>query len=243
MMLDNGSSGDKDGVVLQGTGIHKSFPSGEGELKVLKGLDICVSRGEIIAVVGESGVGKSTLLHILGGLETATRGSVTVDSVDLNGLSEEETASLRNRKLGFVFQFHHLLTDFSALENVMLPALIRGIDYEEAKAAAVVLLEEIRLETRADHKPSQLSGGEQQRVAMVRALINNPMIVLADEPSGNLDPKNSEILHEMIFDLRDKRGTAFVIATHNRELAGGTDRVCHLVEGMLSDEGDNESAL
>jgi lipoprotein-releasing system ATP-binding protein len=229
--------------VLQGIKIFKSFPSGGGELRVLKGLDIIVSKSEIIAVVGESGVGKSTLLHILGGLEVPTRGRIIVDSVGLNGLNEEETAQLRNEKIGFVFQFHHLLADFTALENVMIPALIRGMDYEEAKSRTSILLDEVGLIDRESHKPSQLSGGEQQRVAMVRALINDPTIVIADEPSGNLDPKNSENLHDLIFELREKKGTAFVIATHNRELAGRADKMYCLVDGKLTVEEDIKSAL
>ena len=235
--------GDENGVVLQGIKIHKSFPSGEGELKVLKGLDILVSSGEIIAVVGESGVGKSTLLHILGGLEKPTRGRVIVGSIGLDGLGEEEVARLRNQRIGFVFQFHHLLADFSAVENVMIPAMINGMDYEGARAKAESLLEEVGLIDRGHHKPSQLSGGEQQRVAVVRALINDPKVVLADEPSGNLDPKNSEILHELIFELRDRKGTAFIIATHNMELAREVDGVFRLVDGKLSAEGDGRRVV
>jgi lipoprotein-releasing system ATP-binding protein len=235
--------GQADGIALQGIKIYKSFWSGGDELQVLKGLDIMVSKGEIIAVVGESGVGKSTLLHILGGLDRPTRGRVIVDRVGLNGLNEEETARIRNTKIGFVFQFHHLLSDFNAVENVMVPALISGMDYEEANAKAERLLEEVGLDERLDHKPSQLSGGEQQRVAMVRALINDPAIVLADEPSGNLDPKNSEMLHDLIFTLRETRGTAFVIATHNLKLAGRTNKTFRLNEGRLSLEGEGSDAL
>jgi len=230
-------------VVLQGIKIHKYFQSGGREIHVLKGLDIFVSKGEIIAVVGESGVGKSTLLHILGGIERPTRGRVVIDSVGLNGLSEQEMARLRNQRIGFVFQFHHLLSDFSAMENVMMPALIDGMEYEEAKKKTMILLNEVGLVDRVHHRPSQLSGGEQQRVAMVRALINDPAIVLADEPSGNLDPDNSRKLHELILKLRETRDTAFVIATHNPELAGKADLIFHLVDGRLIADREKSHAL
>jgi lipoprotein-releasing system ATP-binding protein len=243
METDSGIQGRSDGIVVQGIKIHKSFPSGDSQLRVLKGLDIFVSRGEIIAVVGESGVGKSTLLHILGSLEEPTSGRIILDSIGLQGLNEEEIARLRNKKIGFVFQFHHLLADFTAVENVMLPALIDGMDYEGAKAKTMDLLDDVGLKERADHKPSQLSGGEQQRVAMVRALINDPTLVLADEPSGNLDPGNSQVLHDLIFELRDKKGIAFVIATHNRELASKADRICRLIDGKLFAEGETKSAV
>jgi lipoprotein-releasing system ATP-binding protein len=230
-------------TILQGIKIHKSFPSGGGELQVLKGLDIVVSKSEIIAVVGESGVGKSTLLHILGGIEEPTRGRVIINSIGLNGLNEAEIAGLRNQKIGFVFQFHHLLSDFTAMENVMIPALINGMDYEGAKSRTEILLEEVGLLDRADHKPSQLSGGEQQRIAVIRALINDPVIVLADEPSGNLDPRNSDNLHELIFKLREKIGTAFIIATHSMELAGKADKIFRLGDGKLYVEGDGKGAM
>lgn len=230
-------------AVLQGIRIHKSFPSGDGELRVLKGVDISVESGEIVAVVGESGVGKSTLLHILGGLEQPTRGRVIIDSIGLHGLGEEEAARLRNRRVGFVFQFHHLLADFTAMENVMLPARIHGMDVEQAKSKSLRLLAGVGLADRVGHRPGQLSGGEQQRVAMVRALINEPALVLADEPSGNLDPANSRMLHELIFELRRRRGTAFVIATHNEELAAGADRICRLVDGCLTDGREAQGAL
>ena len=202
-------------------------------LHVLKGLDIEVREGEIAVIVGPSGSGKSTLLHLLGGLDRPSSGKVVVDNFDLSLLSEEELAAFRNKTLGFIFQFHHLLPEFTATENVAMPALIRGERLVEAEQKASTLLEEVGLAERQGHKPNELSGGEQQRVAVARALMNDPRLVLADEPSGNLDEDNSQKLHQLLADLAQKRGLTFVVATHNLDLTKRANRVLQLVDGRL----------
>ena len=222
------------GVVLEGTNLHKTYYQEDGsELRILEGVEISVAAVEAVAVVGASGAGKSTLLHLLGGLDRPTAGDVLLAGRNLAKLSERELALVRNERIGFVFQFHHLLRDFTALENVMMPLLIRGVSRKEAAQRAKRLLEDVGLGQRLTHKSSQLSGGEQQRVAVARALANDPVVVIADEPSGNLDTHTGEQLHELFFRLRQNHGMAMVIATHNRDLAERADRVLHMKEGQL----------
>jgi lipoprotein-releasing system ATP-binding protein len=206
-------------------------------VEVLRDLSLSVGRGEKVVVVGQSGVGKSTLLHILGALDSPSDGKVLFDGTDLATLDERELASLRNREVGFVFQFHHLLPDFSALENVMMPALIRGMAREEAAKLAASMLEQVGLAARLDHKPGELSGGEQQRVAVARAVVLSPRAVLADEPTGNLDPAMADEVHQLLIDLNEQRGITLVIVTHNRQLAALADRTLILHEGRLDDGG------
>jgi len=221
-------------VVLEGRALRKVYVGGDGgELTVLDGVEIRVAPGEVVAIVGASGAGKSTLLHLLGCLDRPTSGEVVIGGRPVSGLSDRELAEVRNTQIGFVFQFHHLLREFSALENVMMPQLIAGVDEVRAAARARLLLEEVGLGGRLAHKPWQLSGGEQQRVAVARALANQPLIVLADEPSGNLDTQTSEHLHDLFFRLRAEHGVAMVIATHNRELADRADRILQLKQGQL----------
>ncbi len=221
-------------ILLRAEMLHKEYPMGkELKLQVLKGVDMEVRQGEIVVVVGPSGSGKSTLLHLLGGLDRPTSGKVHVDTLDISLLSEDELARFRNSKLGFVFQFHHLLPEFTAVENVAMPALIKGEKMKEASSKAATLLQEVGLEDRLDHKPNELSGGEQQRVAVARALMNDPQLVLADEPSGNLDEQNGLRLHQLVIDLAEKRGLTFVIATHNLDLTKRAHRVLQLVDGKL----------
>ena len=209
--------------------ITKSF----GSLQVLKGIDLHINRGEVVSIVGPSGAGKTTLLQIIGTLDRPDIGSVFVDDIDVTNLSQKRLSDFRNKHIGFVFQFHQLLPEFTAIENVMIPAYIAGISQREAKQRAQELLEFMGLNDRASHKPNELSGGEKQRVAVARALINKPAVILADEPSGSLDSKNKEELHQLFFDLRDKFGQTFVIVTHDEQLASITDRTIHLKDGML----------
>jgi lipoprotein-releasing system ATP-binding protein len=220
--------------VIVARGLWRVYRGGGGsELTVLAGVDLEVSAGEAVAIVGASGAGKSTLLHLLGGLDRPTAGDVLVEGHVLGELSAVELAAFRNRSIGFVFQFHHLLREFSAEENVMMPLLIAGVPLREARERARALLAEVGLSERATHRPAQLSGGEQQRVAVARALANQPRVVLADEPSGNLDTHTSEQLHDLFFRLRADHGVALVLATHNRELADRTDRVLRVRDGKL----------
>lgn len=209
--------------------ITKSF----GSLQVLKGIDLHINRGEVVSIVGPSGAGKTTLLQIIGTLDRPDSGSVFVDDIDVTNLSQKRLSDFRNKYIGFVFQFHQLLPEFTAIENVMIPAYIAGVSQREAKQRAQELLEFMGLNDRASHKPNELSGGEKQRVAVARALINKPAVILADEPSGSLDSKNKEELHQLFFDLRDKFGQTFVIVTHDEQLASITDRTIHLKDGML----------
>lgn len=210
-------------------GITKSF----GSLQVLKGIDLHIDRGEVVSIVGPSGAGKTTLLQIIGTLDRPDSGSVCVDSVDTTSLSQKALSDFRNRHLGFVFQFHQLLPEFTAIENIMIPAYIAGTSQRQAKDRAKELLDFMGLGDRATHKPAELSGGEKQRVAVARALVNNPAIILADEPSGSLDTQNKQELHQLFFDLRDKFGQTFVIVTHDEQLATLTDRTIHLRDGMI----------
>ena len=218
-------------IVLEGIDIHKSFQTGAETLHVLKGVGIGIRRGEIVSVVGASGVGKSTLLHILGALDRPTKGKVRLDSTDVFALSDKKLAHLRNKTVGFVFQFHHLLPEFSALENVMMPRLIAGEDISLIREKAEDFLSEVGLGERIHHKPGELSGGERQRVAVARALVNEPQIVIADEPSGNLDKATGEELHNLISELNQKKGQTFIIATHNQLLAQRAHRIITLVDG------------
>ena len=217
--------------MIQASGIEKSF----GSLKVLKGIDLCVAKSEVVAIMGASGAGKSTLLQILGSLSTPDKGSLMIDGIDVLKLSGDAMAEFRNLRLGFVFQFHHLLPEFSALENVMIPSFIAGTSRRDAQKRASELLSDLGLAGRFDHKPSQLSGGEQQRVAIARALVNNPAVLFADEPSGNLDSKTKEEIHQLFFDLRDKYGQTIVIVTHDPDLAKMCDRTLYMVDGLFVD--------
>ena len=219
-------------MIIEAKGIEKSF----GDLRVLKGIDFQVEKSEVVAIMGASGAGKSTLLQILGTLSTPDAGSLLIDGTDVLHLGSRDLSAFRNRKIGFVFQFHHLLPEFNALENVMIPAFIAGRSDKDAKTAATTLLQEMGLGERMDHKPSELSGGEQQRVAIARALVNDPAILFADEPSGNLDTKTKAEIHQLFFDLRERHGQTIVIVTHDPELAAMCDRSLFMRDGLFVEE-------
>ena len=215
--------------MIKATDIHKSFDT----LEVLKGVSLQINKGEIVSIVGPSGAGKTTLLQIIGTLDKANSGRVLIDNIDFATLNDTQLAAFRNRHIGFIFQFHQLLPEFTALENVMIPALIARTDSKKASARAKELLDYLGLSERLEHKPSELSGGEKQRVAVARALINQPSVLLADEPSGSLDTKNKEELHKLLFEVRDKFGLTIVIVTHDKELALLSDRVIEMRDGKI----------
>ena len=209
--------------------IRKNF----GTLEVLKGIDLTINQGEVVSIVGPSGAGKTTLLQIIGTLDRPDSGSVLFDGVDISAYKEKQLSAFRNRHIGFVFQFHQLLPEFTAVENVMMPALISGANMNDVRQRAMEMLEYLKLTDRATHKPAELSGGEKQRVAVARALINRPQVILADEPSGSLDTHNKEELHKLFFDLRDELGQTFIIVTHDEQLANTTDRTIRLLDGRV----------
>ena len=218
--------------MIQIENLTKSF----GDLQVLKGVNLTIEKGEVISIVGSSGAGKTTLLQLIGTLDKPSGGTIRFNGEDLGCLNSKRLAAFRNKHIGFVFQFHQLLPEFTALENIVIPALIAGRKRFEAEAEAMQLLQVMGLEERAHHKPAEMSGGENQRVAVARALINHPDVVLADEPSGSLDSKNKEELHKLFFDLRDRYGQTFVIVTHDEALASYTDRTLHMVDGVIENE-------
>jgi lipoprotein-releasing system ATP-binding protein len=209
--------------------IRKSF----GTLEVLKGIDLTINQGEVVSIVGPSGAGKTTLLQIIGTLDRPDSGRVLFGGVDISVYKEKQLSAFRNRHIGFVFQFHQLLPEFTAVENVMMPALISGANMNDARSRAMEMLDYLHLTDRATHKPAELSGGEKQRVAVARALVNHPQVILADEPSGSLDTQNKEELHRLFFDLRDKLGQTFIIVTHDEQLATTTDRTIRLLDGVV----------
>lgn len=225
----------KEEIILKGENIIKTFPAkaGNKRLTVLKNLSIKIEKGSVVSVVGVSGSGKSTLLHILGGLDRPDSGNILWNKQNMYTMKTGDLAAFRNKHLGFVFQFHHLLPEFSAIENVMMPLLIAGMDFDKARARAQEMLERFGIPERAEHRPTELSGGEQQRVAMSRALINSPDLILADEPTGNLDEENTEIMLDMLFALRETDGVSILLITHEKEIAKRTDRVHELKKGML----------
>ena len=225
----NMSLNDYKAIMIKLEGITKSF----GSLQVLKGIDLEINKGEIVSIVGPSGAGKTTLLQIMGTLDEPDAGVVQIDGTVVSRMKEKELSAFRNKNIGFVFQFHQLLPEFTALENVMIPALIAGVSSKEAHERAMKILDFMGLVDRASHKPNELSGGEKQRVAVARALINDPAVILADEPSGSLDTHSKEDLHQLFFDLRDRLGQTFVIVTHDEGLAKITDRTVHMVDGMI----------
>jgi lipoprotein-releasing system ATP-binding protein len=227
--LSNYSLDKNEVCMIQLQGITKSF----GSLQVLRGIDLNIDKGEIVSIVGPSGAGKTTLLQIMGTLDAPDSGMITIDGTLVGRMKEKELSAFRNKHIGFVFQFHQLLPEFTALENVMIPAFIAGVGQKEATASALELLEFMGLTDRAGHKPNELSGGEKQRVAVARALINHPAVILADEPSGSLDTHNKEELHQLFFDLRNRFGQTFVIVTHDEGLARITDRTVHMVDGEI----------
>lgn len=216
-------------MILEATNIHKKY----GTLEVLKGVSLQVKRGEIVSLVGPSGAGKSTLLHIVGTLDRPDEGEVKIEGKEVFKQNEKSLSAFRNKSIGFIFQFHHLLPEFTAVENICIPAFIGGKGQRESEARAMELLAMLNLSHRANHKPTELSGGEQQRVAVARALINNPALIMADEPSGNLDTNNARDLHKLFFELRDKLNQTFIIVTHNEELADMADRKIHMKDGMM----------
>lgn len=215
--------------MIKASNIYKKY----GKVEVLKGVDLTIDKGEVACIVGASGAGKSTLLQIIGTLEEADEGNIIIDNQDINTFSQKKLAAFRNKNIGFVFQFHHLLPEFTALENICIPAYISGISKTEATEKAMQLLEYLNLTDRKDHKPSMMSGGEQQRIAVARALINNPSVVLADEPSGNLDSQSAKELHQLFFNLRDKLGQTFIIVTHNPQLAEMADKTFTMKDGII----------
>lgn len=215
--------------MIQLEGITKFF----GSLQVLKGIDLEINSGEVVSIVGPSGAGKTTLLQIMGTLDDPDAGTVSIDGTNLSRMKQKELSAFRNKHIGFVFQFHQLLPEFTAIENIMIPAFIAGVSNREALTRASEILDFMGLKERASHKPNELSGGEKQRVAVARALINNPAVILADEPSGSLDSHNKEELHQLFFDLRNKFGQTFVIVTHDESLSKITDRTVHMIDGMI----------
>ena len=216
-------------MILEATNIQKQY----GNLQVLKGVSLSVKKGEIVSLVGPSGAGKSTLLHIIGTLDKPNGGQVEIEGKEVFKQSDKAMAAFRNKSIGFIFQFHHLLPEFTAIENVCIPAFIAGASKKDAEKRATELLDLLKLSHRINHKPAELSGGEQQRVAVARALINNPAIIMADEPSGNLDTNNAQDLHKLFFELRDRFNQTFIIVTHNEELANMADRTVHMKDGVI----------
>jgi lipoprotein-releasing system ATP-binding protein len=233
--MDQGNSMEANGILLKGVGIHRTFRTGKEQLEVLKGIDIDIMKGKILTIVGPSGAGKSTLIHILGGLDNPTEGKVLLEDKSMYDYHDADLAKIRNRKIGFIFQFHHLLPEFSAIENVMMPSIINGNGASNAQKRAKDLLEDVGLAERMEHKPSELSGGEKQRVAVARAMINKPSIIFADEPTGNLDSANSEMLLSMLLELNRKHGITLVVVTHNDTIAERVGNTILLKDGKIQE--------
>ncbi len=235
-ILNKNTEEQNNEVIVSVSNLHKIYSRGKNPLHVLKGVDMDIIKGEIVSVTGESGSGKSTFLNLVGGLDVPSRGSIIINGMNIVGLDDFSLSKFRNTQLGFIFQFHYLLPDFTALENVMLPYLSFKYNKKEAEQKAYKLLEDVGLSGRINHKPSELSGGEQQRVAIARSLVNNPQIVLADEPTGNLDEDNSEIVRKVLWELRDKYKLTILLATHNLDLANQSDRTLKLTHGKFANK-------